>query len=79
VTDGGKTEADNGQGLCEACNYAKQAPGWRARQTRRRAGPVIETVTPTGHTYRSRAPEPPRARRQVRMDLHFAELLERTG
>jgi hypothetical protein len=24
----GTTTADNGQGLCEACNYAKQAPGW---------------------------------------------------
>jgi hypothetical protein len=77
--DGGDTEADNGQGLCEACNYAKQAPGWRARQTRRRAGPVIETVTPTGHRYLSRAPEPLRDRKQVRMDLAFAELIERSA
>ena len=23
----------NGQGLCEACDYAKQAPGWRARRS----------------------------------------------
>jgi hypothetical protein len=30
VADGGATHVDNGQGLCEACNYAKQAPGWRA-------------------------------------------------
>ena len=29
--EGGATSAENGQGLCEACNYAKQAPGWRAR------------------------------------------------
>ena len=28
---GGPTSAANGQGLCEACNYTKQAPGWRAR------------------------------------------------
>ena len=27
---GGKTTAANGQGLCEACNYTKEAPGWRA-------------------------------------------------
>ncbi|MDX6327205.1 MAG: hypothetical protein QOK15_3559 [Nocardioidaceae bacterium] len=79
VAHGGETESDNGQGLCEACNYAKQAPGWRARQTRRRAGPVTETVTPTGHRYLSRAPEPPRGREQVRLDLYFAELIERSA
>jgi hypothetical protein len=79
VSDGGQTEAGNGQGLCEACNYAKQAPGWRARQTRRRAGPTVETVTPTGHRYLSRAPEPPRHRKTVRMDVLFAELIERSA
>src|SRR5215207_9593449 len=26
---GGPTTTDNGQGLCEACNYAKETPGWR--------------------------------------------------
>jgi hypothetical protein len=53
--DGGKTSATNGQGLCEACNYAKQAPGWSARP---RPGPghIIETITPTGHRYLSYAP-----------------------
>lgn len=58
VADGGETSADNGQGLCEACNYAKEAAGWRVRRV---PGPghVIETVTPTGHRYRSRAPDPP--------------------
>ena len=25
---GGRTLARNGQGLCEACNYAKEADGW---------------------------------------------------
>lgn len=25
---GGGTSAGNGQGLCENCNYTKQAPGW---------------------------------------------------
>ncbi|WP_141014301.1 HNH endonuclease [Nocardioides sambongensis] len=54
--DGGTTDARNGQGLCEACNHAKQAPGWHQRQRPDRA---VETVTPTGHRYRSRAPAPP--------------------
>jgi hypothetical protein len=58
---GGETSALNGQGLCEACNYAKEAIGWRARP---RAGPghTVETVTPTGHGYCSTAPPltPPR-------------------
>lgn len=50
---GGPTSAINGQGLCEACNYAKEAPGWQARP-----GPddAIETMLPTGHSYRTRAP-----------------------
>ncbi|WP_298517995.1 HNH endonuclease, partial [uncultured Nocardioides sp.] len=53
--DGGPTSAANGQGTCEECNYAKQALGWKARP---RPGPVhtVETTTPTGHTYVSRAP-----------------------
>ena len=52
--DGGPTSAENGQGLCEACNLAKGGWGWSARP---RPGPIhtIETVTPTGHSYLSRA------------------------
>ena len=30
-SDGGTTSAANGQGLCERCNHAKQAPGWTTR------------------------------------------------
>jgi hypothetical protein len=52
----GPTSLDNGQGLCEACNYAKQAPGWEARATA--AGAVV-TTTPTGHRYESRPPPAP--------------------
>ncbi len=55
VAEGGETSEPNGQGLCEACNYAKEAPGWRARPS-----PGIrhhvETTTPTGHRYPSTAP-----------------------
>jgi hypothetical protein len=54
--EGGVTSADNGQGLCEACNHAKQAPGWRASPSPGSGVHEIETTTPTGHTYRSRAP-----------------------
>ena len=54
---GGPTSARNSQGLCEACNYAKQAHGWRARPAPDGTGShVIETTLPTGHSYRSRAP-----------------------
>lgn len=51
--DDGPTTEDNAQGLCEACNYAKDAPGWRARP-----GPdgSVETSTPTGHTIATRPP-----------------------
>ena len=61
--DGGPTSGDNGEGLCESCNHAKQAPGWRARA---RPGPrhTVEITTPTGHTYRSRAPATPPGHRE---------------
>jgi hypothetical protein len=56
--EGGPTSAANGQGLCEACNYTKQLPGWAAREgPRSRLGDhVVELITPTGHVHRSRAP-----------------------
>ncbi len=68
--DGGASSAANGQGLCESCNYAKEALGWAARP---RPGPhhEVETTTPTGHTYRSRAPALIQ-RRGPRMDLRWA-------
>jgi Domain of unknown function (DUF222)/HNH endonuclease len=54
--DGGQTSAENGQGLCEACNHTKQTPGWRSRA---RPDGTVETTTPTGHTYLSHAPPLP--------------------
>jgi hypothetical protein len=58
VAEGGETSEANAAGLCEACNYAKQAPGWTAVPDTR-AGPHTLTITtPTGHTCRSRAPDP---------------------
>jgi hypothetical protein len=60
---GGETSADNGAGLCEACNYAKELPGWRHEPV---SDPVAVTeivlTTPTGHEHRSRAPDTPVAR-----------------
>ncbi len=49
---GGATTASNLQGLCEACNYAKQAPGWTQRPDVTKEGTrLVETRTPTGHRY----------------------------
>ena len=52
---GGPTSAGNGQGLCEACNQAKEAPGFAATTH----DGVVTTTTPTGHQTRSRAPALP--------------------
>jgi hypothetical protein len=66
ATDGGPTTVTNSQGLCEACNHAKEAAGWRARTMADEQ--TVETTTPTGHRYRSTAPPlstgppPPKAR-----------------
>jgi uncharacterized protein DUF222/HNH endonuclease len=59
VEDGGETTEANTQGLCEACNYAKQAPGWRSTPGPGGAGVSVEITTPTGHTYESRPPPLP--------------------
>lgn len=58
---GGATDAANGQGLCEHCNYAKTAPDWRARPSPDNApgSHAITTTTPTGHAYTSRPPPLP--------------------
>ncbi|QCH23443.1 HNH endonuclease [Mycobacteroides salmoniphilum] len=44
---GGATSFDNGQGLCERCNYVKESPGWRH---------TVVVTTPTGSVYHSTAP-----------------------
>jgi hypothetical protein len=86
--NGGATSAVNSQGLCEACNYTKQAPSWHARPSptpgRRH---TITTITPTGHSYHSTAPPLPGHRpppwwltgtdntAPSPMETHFARLL----
>lgn len=75
IAAGGETSEPNLGGRCEACNYAKEAVGWRARP---RAGPrhTIEVRTPTGHTYRSTAPPPPGSiQPPSRMELYAADIL----
>ncbi len=77
---GGATSAGNGQGLCEHCNYTKQAPGWRSVAM---PAPVagrrheVVTTTPTGHAYRSHAPGQPGAPppRTSRLEITFHNLV----
>ena len=59
--DGGPTSYTNGQGLCEACNQAKEAPGWTATPAARNPGTrhTVRITTPTGHSYTSTAPALP--------------------
>jgi hypothetical protein len=74
----GPTSAANGQGLCVACNQAKEAPGWAAEVIGDSSaatlvgipGPTTVTAphrvrlrTPTGHVYDSTAPPLLEARR----------------
>lgn len=73
--DGGQTSAENGQGICEPHNYAKQAIGWSAQP---RPGPrhTIETTTPTGHTYLGTAPRlgPEPGRVRTKAEIKYVDL-----
>jgi hypothetical protein len=55
---GGETSSGNGEGLCEACNYAKEARGWSVRVIATDPH-TIEIRTPAGQTYQSQAPPLP--------------------
>ncbi|GAA1084129.1 HNH endonuclease [Pseudonocardia alni] len=54
--DGGRTELDNGRGVCEFHNHVREQPGW---QVFRAPDGIVVTVTPTGHRYCGPAPPPP--------------------
>jgi hypothetical protein len=59
---GGPTSITNARGGCQTCNHAKQAPGWQTVVIDNDNGThQVETITPTGHHYRSQAPDPPGA------------------
>jgi hypothetical protein len=70
---GGPTTASNGLGLCERCNYVKDAAGWSVEpsidETYRHKA---EFITPTGARYRSGAPPLPMA--PVRMEISEMEI-----
>ncbi len=69
AADGGATAAANAQGLCEACNHAKEALGWTARTV----GDAVRTTTPTDHRYLSAPPSwsPPAPPVRARTDFSF--------
>ncbi|HEU5267680.1 MAG TPA: DUF222 domain-containing protein, partial [Jatrophihabitans sp.] len=58
---GGPTATSNGAGACVTCNHARQAPDWTATVLPGTGRHTIEITTPTGHRYRSRAPDLPGA------------------
>jgi hypothetical protein len=61
---GGPTTALNGNGMCEACNYAKEAPRWRVRTSNGFGCHTTEVTTPTGTTYTGKAPPLPGRNRE---------------
>ena len=73
AADGGPTSAANAQGLCAACNLAKEAPGWQARAS----GDMVETRVPTGRRFVSLPPAlgPPLRPRLSKVDCHFRDLV----
>ncbi|MGC2653242.1 MAG: HNH endonuclease, partial [Mycobacterium sp.] len=53
----GPTNAVNGIGLCERCNYVKESAGWRVTASVDESGRhTAEFTCPTGEHYRSSAP-----------------------
>ena len=56
---GGPTSALNGLGECEACNYVKEAPGWRVSTNETNGEHHGEFTTPTGAVYHCTAPPLP--------------------
>ncbi len=57
---GGSTSADNGLGLCERCNYVKEAVGWVVEpEIDEKCCHTATFTTPTGIPYRSGAPPLP--------------------
>lgn len=69
---GGKTDALNGRGCCERCNYVKEQPGWKVRTLFDPGGRhIAEHTTPTGAVYRSTAPPIAGGLRILTRDVHL--------
>lgn len=78
VREGGPTDADNGQGLCERCNYLKESPGWVQWVDTSHGRHQVGLLTPAHHVYSSTAPPLPRApdrARRSRLETFFAEIV----
>jgi HNH endonuclease len=55
---GGPTTFTNGRATCVRSNQMRETPGWHARLVHDGLGEhphTVDTTTPTGHTYTSRA------------------------
>ncbi|WP_370332301.1 DUF222 domain-containing protein [Mycolicibacterium hippocampi] len=72
--DDGPTSALNGLGNCEACNYAKEAPGWQVTTTEADGEHRAEYRTPTGAVYHSTAPPLPGPPIRRRISLTESQL-----
>ena len=74
---GGPTTSDNGAGLCEACNYAKQGEGWQTEPEESADGALhsYRLETPTRHRYRSTAPPLPTPLVQLDIFIPAEEIL----
>jgi hypothetical protein len=67
----GRTDALNGRGSCERCNYVKEQSGWQVRTIYDPGGRhVAEHTTPTGAVYRSTAPPVTGGFRLLTRDIH---------
>ena len=76
--EGAATTADNGQGLCERCNYVKELPGWIQWVEIGDGRHQVGLMTPAQHVYSSNAPPLPRATDQPQssqLEALFAELV----
>jgi hypothetical protein len=72
---GGPTSSVNGLGLCERCNYVKEAPGWRVSARLDETGRhTAEFTTPTGANYQSTAPPQPGS-----LEIFLSEVETRIG
>ncbi len=72
---GGRTTLANGQGLCEACNYTRETPGWRADVITTESH-LVKITTPTGHGYSSSPPQQPGDPPQLTLEQRFRRLLD---
>jgi hypothetical protein len=55
---GGPTSFTNGRGVCARGNFVREMPGWQVQTIHDGLGDqphTVQTTTPTGHTYTSRA------------------------